>query len=275
MDPQVQALAQKFVPYMYFHENENYFPITIDSYLSVCQLNQNSTSSTTPDLTNFTVLEEKVTPAILGNYTDPTKYANTYLSFSNPNYASIIGGDSNNTTTYCKIVDLGTNSYAFIYFFVYQQVAAYPFCGCCCCNLTSYMHLGDIKAVIVYVTDGEVLATEFAAHGDNDGAFIDSSKMEFRDSHPIVYCCLGDHSTYYNEGIHPRIFGIVYDRCSKGISSIPNVIFVDNNTQWCNYAGAFNNEGISAPSGQIWWDLQFPTENTNNWFKRLFCPSYW
>ena len=272
--PELQALAVKYSPHLYYYHNEPYFPISIEDYLSICELRQNKSTSTDPDLTNYNVLEPVVTPTILGNYTDAQTYQNTYLVFNNPNYDTILKGDPKNTTTYCKIIDLADGMYAFIYTFLYVQTLPYRLFGCLC-NLKSYSHLGDVKNVIIYANSTEVLSAYYSAHGYHDGQYVECSDMKFEGSHPIVYPSHKDHSSYYNVGCHPRIYCAVCDFTEHKIASTPNVVLVDDNTTWCNYQGSMNNEGIRAPGCQPFWNNDVPSpKDSNNWFRRLCCYNY-
>jgi hypothetical protein len=56
-----QALAIKYSPNLYYHEDEVCFPISINQYLSKCELIQNTSTIGTPNLDQSIVLQSSPT----------------------------------------------------------------------------------------------------------------------------------------------------------------------------------------------------------------------
>jgi hypothetical protein len=137
----------------------------------------------------------------------------------------------------------------------------------------------------VYVTDERVTKIYFGAHGSKSGVWKTAREASFYRTHPIAHSCHGDHSFYPSMGCYPRIVGTVYDECKDGIvwlsepKSITRVYdeheaeFDPSKHGWVYFPGKMNVDGINAPVGQWFWDATFP-EDSNNWFKRLFCCDY-
>ncbi len=269
-------MLQRFLPHLYFHESEPFFPISIEAYLDACELRQNNTSSTDPDLSNSRTLTLNVDVGVLGEYTDSKLYANTFLNFKEGAKLDLLGGDWRTATCYGKEIQLDDTHYALVYFYLYKQTRPYNFCWCCPCQFTSYAHPADLKAVVIYVDEEKnVSGAYFAAHSNGSGEYVDAKDMLFTyDGHPMAFACFGDHSMYRNPGCHPRIFGVVQDHCDLDVGCVPELVEVTNETGWCNFAGTMNLE-ISSPVQHNWWNNGMSLENTNNWFKRLFCYNYW
>ena len=67
-----------------------------------------------------------------------------------------------------------------MYFYIYQQVKAYKCCGCCF-PLTKWAHLGDIKAVCIFIskTDETIKNMYYCAHGHFQGQWVPLEKITF------------------------------------------------------------------------------------------------
>ena len=129
----------------------------------------------------------------------------------------------------------------------------------------------------------QITGIHLDAHGSKGGEWKEFSQMEFIDGHPVVYSCKGDHSFYHAPGIYPRIFGFVYDICSKDILTkpIPTRVFDEDEKENFNietsgglyFPGDMGPNGINAAYKHDFWIAEFP-ETSNNWFRRLFFPEY-
>jgi hypothetical protein len=129
----------------------------------------------------------------------------------------------------------------------------------------------------------QITRVHLDAHGSKGGEWRDIKEMEIDETHPIVYSCKGDHSFYHAAGIYPRIFGLIYDICSKDVLTkpVPTRVYdeLDKNnfnveTTGCLYfPGDMGPNGIDAAYKHDFWIADFP-ETSNNWYRRLFFPEY-
>jgi hypothetical protein len=281
-----QLICEKYAPYIVFHPDETCFPIKIEQYLSVC----NPLKYLDPLLDQKTV-EQKIavqptSDEIYQAYKDNKPVEN--LSFKEPIDTSlnIIKGDPKQAYCYVKVVE--TDTYIrLIYYYLFSHTDAYPCCGCCC-PITSYAHKADIKYIVVELSKVSKVINKvyYGAHGSQSGAWKSASEIEYYDSHPVAYSAKGDHSFYYNSGVHPRIYFVVYDKCANSIIDgtlckplvyqtvdDQNINFRSNLDGWNYLQSKMNVDGIDSPSKQGFWNNNI-AEASNNWFKRLFCCNY-
>lgn len=270
-------------PYLSFSENETCYPISIETYLSVCELRINcpeKKTNITPDLSNSTVLTSFPTIGDLYDYKDGD--GNVFLNFINGNWEILLKGDPENVTCYTYVAKQPNNTFLIYYIYLYSHTVPYKLFDCLC-SLKCFAHKGDIKFNAVHIdANYNLIGVYFGAHGSHGGQYVSANKIEFLGTHPIAYPSLGDHSNYYNDGCHPRIYMTVVDKCYSDLTCIPFLVrildehdprFNVNTMGWAYFGGYMNvNEMVSSPH-HVWKD-GIDLTKSNNWFKRLFYPKY-
>jgi hypothetical protein len=275
----VDSLIAKYNPVLYFTSDEVCYPISIEKYLSQCNLNQGNQviCSTVDSIELYNIHNNN-----RGNiFTDSDEY---HLSFKDDSWNIELTGDPNSSTVYAKSIKRPQGGYILIYFYLYSHTIPYKLLGCCC-KLQKFAHKADLKFVAVYLDQNqEIEGIYYGAHCQLAGQYISAKDITFEnDSHPVVYPCSGDHSNYYTAGCRPRIFCAVYDRTAHEIISQPNIVRVfDDNDQefdpatmgWLYFPGKMNSDGINSPANQCFWTADLPINNSNNWFRRMCCINY-
>lgn len=262
-------LVLTYAPYIYFAKGENCYPISINEYLLWCRLK----SRIDP-----TISIQATIPLLWDKFA--TNEKDTYLSFAYPGWEEGLMGSPKDASCYARIIRRHDGSVLLLYFYLFSHVSAYKCCGCLC-DLDKYAHLADIKFIAVELKHDVVSRVYYGAHGEGAGVWKDESEIESINGHPVAYATRGDHSFYYDECVHPRIFGIVYDVTEKYSLSLPtpSLVYAFNDERfnpdtmgWVYFPGKMNEDGIDPPANQGWW-RSIP-EQSNSWFKRLFCPGY-
>ena len=290
IEDHIKNLISIYTPYLYFHKNETCFPIPIETYLKECELRVNTginTTSTDPDFNNSTLVDSNPTPENLYHIGFPIENEPTstyFLNFKTQDWKSKLMGERTTHTTYVgvNVDDAVLHNYTLIYTYLYSHTEPYQVFNCLW-PLNSYAHRGDVKFNVVYVRNNTIAGMYFGAHGTKGGQYKSADELTFIEGHPVAFPCRGDHSNYYNLGIHPRIFGVVYDITGDAYLSKPQVIKIYDRSDphfdigtmgWLYYYGKMSPDGVNAPGNQWYWDLEFDIVNSNNSFKRLCLPSY-
>lgn len=256
-------LVRKYSPHIMFHKDEVCFPISIDQYLQVCELNNQIPTS--EYLYNCYQLQSA----------NPIK-------FQNEQSQDRIKGSPDDAVCYAKIIET-PNLYKLIYYYVFSHTEPYK---CCYFGfpMYKYAHRGDIKFILVEVNknDNKITRAYFGAHGSMAGVWRESKDIQFNGDHLVAYAACMDHSFYPESGMYPRIFFVAWDKCSNNIKCEPSTIlnhvendplFAAHESGWNYYPGTMNDQGVNMPNNQGFWHADVP-EVSNNWFKRLFCLDY-
>jgi len=271
-------LLERFAPRLFFHPGETFFPITAEDYLTQVEVR----SFADP---NFRV--EHPTSTILDGLRGRE---GLYLHFLGHD---LIKGSPDDCVCYGRILPKTEDrSLTLIYFFLYSATAIYKICGCLpsdCCT-KPWAHRADIKDLVIEL-EGEapdelrISRVLFDAHGSQAGEWRKCNEFETDNEHPIAYVCKGDHSFYYDKGIHPRFFGVIWDQCGQHAvqPAAPRGIQIYDPAEaeyqasldgWANFPGKMGDDGIDSPCNHGFWKGFFP-KTSNNWFRRLFCPAFW
>jgi hypothetical protein len=271
----LQNLINIYCPYLYFSKKEVCFPITIEKYLSVCELQEKEKT-----IINNVEPKDLYEIGIQNNFQFNDQYA---LNFKDPNWKENISGSSSDASCYCLVRE-NNNQYIFIYFYLLAYTIPYKLFNCAC-SLNSYAHKSDLKFNAVYVNKDtlEIDGVYFGAHGSHAGEYVVRDSLDFLDGHPVSYSSYGDHSNYSKPECYPRIYFSVYDKCSKDILVKPeiNIIYEKDNPNfdvntmgWIYFPGFMNSDGISAPIFNYFLAKPIPIKDSNNWYRRLFCSKY-
>jgi hypothetical protein len=244
------------------------FPITSELYLSQCCI--------------LGICDKANNNACWDMY---LKNQNIELQFTSSDALLYLTGSDTAAPCYAKVFEKTKfNKPAICYFYLYSHTEPYKLCerGCA---LKEWAHLSDVKFIWIELTsldnDAKINRIYFGAHGVNGGSW--STKYNIHDlTHPVAYVTKGDHSYYSDHSIHPRIYGIVCDitKYTFPIISSPVQVFECTDLKfnssimgWCYYPGNLNQNGVASPHNQWWWTGDIP-EESNSWWKRLCCPTW-
>jgi len=282
-------LISRFTPIIYFRPDEVCFPISIERYLSCCEVK----STSDPKFT----LSNPTSAALYQLY--KKKIPDLYLHFSDTQWEEKLQGHSWSGPCYVRVLPWDEGGYILVYFYLFSHTIPYKVCNCCC-SLDKFAHKCDLKFIAVYVSktsDGgtRLAKTYFGAHGTHGGMWKipedpdrkipprEDIHLSVKHTYPVVaYSCHGDHSFYPFDTTYPRIFGFVWDVCSERLyhHSTPIQVYGENEKEfdpssmgWLYFSGNMNIDGIASPSNQWWFTADLPVES-NSWFKRLFCCAY-
>jgi len=274
MNKSIEELAQLYSPYLYFRKEEVCYPITIENYLSVCNLYSEDSILIDRNPSSLSLYQ------LYNSIVDNSRNKSHYLAFKEENWKELIKGNNQDSYGYVRILPNVEDSFIFIYFYLFSHTIPYKLMNCCC-PLTNFAHKADIKFIAVKVqADQKIEGVYFGAHRSFGGEYVRIDDLFFEGSHPIAFSCYGDHSFYFEPSCYPRIFGMVYDDCGKDILCKPSVIQVYGENEdnfdattmgWIYFPGKMNEDGIDAPSNQWFWEGKIPFTESNNWYKRLFC----
>ncbi len=270
----LEKLLLEYSPYLAFAKKEKCFPINVDLYIPLCEIRDHNN----PDF----VIKDATQENLFSLYpSHPNK--DYYLNFTDPEWKLKLRGNPLDVTTYAKILPQSDGSFQFIYFYIYSHVEPYHLFGIYP-PLNKYAHQGDIKFVTVFVNnDYSLRGVYFGAHGRMGGQWRDKKDIRFDGTHPIAYPSQGDHSNYSESGLHPRIYGLVFDICQHSIYCKPNLVRVydinDSNFNvskmgFLYFPGDMSVDGVDAPARQWFFNGNIPINDSNNWFRRLCCYKY-
>lgn len=266
-------LIRRFSPHIFFAKNEVCFPISADLFLEQCNIMRRSDPSVSIPASNI---------ACYDKYKEGK--SNVYLDFKSSDWKEKLRGSPNSTTCYARVIPQ-SEGYLIVYFYLFSHTDPELCCGCGF-PFTKWSHKADLKFIAVDITETEdefkVKRVYFGAHGCKGGEWRDANNILFNGGHPVAFSTLYDHSFYPEAGNHWRIFFFVNDLTEEAIFSMPEPIqvyspkdsFFDKETMgWVSLPGTMAENGINSPINQWWFDGNI-TEDSNSWWKRLFCPSY-
>jgi hypothetical protein len=277
------TLASRYAPVFNFCQNETIKPITIEKYLSYCQIVADKQIIQNPTSTMMYSIYNKLGRPKSSN----DKYYLQFIPGIDWEY-NLKGEDP--YPVYAKVIDK-MDTIEILYILLFSHTVPYnlfSLCGCQCIPYTPGAHQGDIKHMRVIINKNTMNVTRvyFGAHGDNSGEWKDVKDIQMMDDHPVAFSCLGDHSLYYDAGEHPRIFGAVNDHTEVNPNDYKKnnnqiiLIHDQNDLQfnpitdgWLYWPGGISESHINAPGLQGWFESE--STESNSVLKRLFCYKFW
>lgn len=177
---EIQYQANRLKPILYFHEEENFFPVSFED-LDINWEGVNLEDKAYELEYNFKAGTELSNDAVI--YVNVSQDSNGY-TFS---YAFILAYNNCGPRLSFKF-SIST--------WIYEYVSSETKATVCPLGL----HEGDIEHVQVR-TDREFnfLSAKYAFHNDSRTLFY--HELEWEDSHPIVFIALGSHASYHKPGL--------------------------------------------------------------------------
>lgn len=221
-----EELAVTYSPVLHFTANEQFYPTTVDYFISRASLIDHSSGA---------VVDSSPTPETLGSYTSSNLYLNHNLETFEAIAADYsLEAESNGYHIYANVVSTGSST-------VIQYWLFYVFN-----NGPLNDHQGDFEVIEVFMDSlgnpQTVLCSQH--HAGQNAAWSDVEKV---DTHPVAYVAQGSHANFFRSyqgkiGIESDIVGsdgitITFDQSS---------IIMLQGQSWLNFAGRWGYWGTEA-----------------------------
>lgn len=245
-----REMAYKYKPCIYLHRKEQYYPASIEFYLSRCSLYktslhrrsksalQNSTSATL-------VYHAPVMIDMLPRGIEQTSHYQLCMQHNDGmGRAGQFNRDLSNIPFYVHVLpvdNLGTIEIQYFFLFVFSALKR-----CCCCSCSSevdgkYGHFQHISMRVDGL--GKVIdGTVFYGTQGRIGEWYRNGDLDWRGgTHPVVYLSNGTHACYANCGHAVRCWGFANDQTAHNTPWQPNELqFIDTSTRWNDFFGDFS-----------------------------------
>jgi hypothetical protein len=257
MQSEIEILAQRFVPYFYFHPNEKYYPVTPDYLMSGCELyfgdkGEGYTVIPQGQLTqNNLVNQISTTGERSGNFGSDELEERTKFRLLIKD-KKILSGQKDmldNIPVYCFAnvirTQIGGNSEKVLTFIDFFYYALYANNGATAILGLGGAHDFDIEGVIVrYNYTGGVIHRVFMTQ-HSGGEWLLPNQIERDGDHVIAYAAKYSHTTYPAPKVWVRMFGLANDTTKKGILWKPRVEYLDltvqrANNMWSHFTGTMD-----------------------------------
>lgn len=253
------ALAERFSPQYYFHGDEELYPVDIETYVTLCDLNMTVGSS-------HVLIDDSVTSSDLTFYST-SHYLDNRLG-NNSNDGVIDYYQENMETlgysVYCHVQYSGSNTILQYWTFYYFNDG----------NLNR--HEGDWEMTQVILDASlEPISTTYSQH--ESGVTAQWSDVETNGDHYKVYVARGSHANYYRS--YSGSIGLANDECGddKELTSDDyTIIMLSGSETWLNFMGRWgSNEGgdsligQAGPQGPVYrqdgamWNGQYWSDNVS------------
>lgn len=228
------ALAERFAPDYYFHGDEDLYPVDIETYVTLCDLNMTMGSS-------HVLVDGSVTSSELTYYSTAHYLDNRLGNNSNDGivdyYQENLG--TLGYSVYCRVQYSGANTILQYWTFYYFNDG----------NLNR--HEGDWEMTqVVLDASLEPVSTTFSQH--ESGVTAQWADVETDGDHYKVYVARGSHANYYRS--YSGALGLANDECGddKELTSDDyGIIMLTGSETWLNFMGRWgSNEGGDSVVGQ-------------------------
>lgn len=207
-------IVQKYLPVIYFHNDEKYFPVSIDWLLPKSEL-----------IIDRQIVAPigQVTSRLLYEKSIPYNFQKTRQIVWNIPKDLVIGQNPIDVPIYYFVKE--DDQYIYIYYLVISCYNGnYPILG------VAYKgsHMGDLEhlTLVIDKNDNRLIKVYFGAHGDANGRWVDEKELTWENGRFVVYTALNGHGFYHKNGVAIRIGGLANDRMEKGIQWKPNPAMV-------------------------------------------------
>ena len=261
----IASLIQKYNPVLWIHPTEEYYPMSIESYMNQSLLYCNNQLIKDRYHLHNTTLKygldcyfEPVSKLRYGNHNK------TELNKNVPVYA------------YYKVFEYFIDI-RYIYFYGYN--GPYPLLDVSHWFKYKYgEHYSDFEHITMRFVKNKIGKLDlskiyYGAHTTVEGVWKEPDQIEWIKNSPVSYIALHGHGNYPHSGIYPRIFGLGTDYCQQGFLWKPeNIIYINTkNRSWYNYIGRFSKENEYSTLWEKTWGEKKPETNiSTNPFSRFF-----
>lgn len=207
-------LLNKYVPIVYHHPDEKYFPCSIDWLIQNSRLDDFVRGTTISPPTHLDLFNQ----AKSDNFAKRSD-GDLVLSFD----SQVFKGEHPMRNVPCYALYREKNNKIYLtYIFVYAKNGEYDILGLA----NAGQHPADLEHLTVELdlATQSLLRVMFSAHGTKDGRWVNASDIQFEDGKMVSYMALNGHGLYPKEGIAFRLFGLANDYLGKGAKWEPKVI---------------------------------------------------
>jgi hypothetical protein len=262
-------LIQKYNPVLWINKNEEYYPMSIESYMNQSLLYCNK--QLIHDREHLHNTTQKYGSDCYFQPISKLKYGNhnkTELNKDVPVYV------------YYKKFDYFIDI-KYIYFYGYN--GPYPLISVN--NWFEYKygeHYSDFEHITMrFIKDKngklDLHKIYYGAHTTIEGVWKLPTQIEWLEKRPVSYIALHGHGNYPDAGIYSRIFGFGNDYCQRGFLWKPqNIIYINTkNSSWHSYIGKFSKENeYSTLWSKTWGDSKPEINRSTNPLRRFFYLYY-
>ncbi len=253
------ALAEQYSPQYYFHGEEELYPVDIETYVTLCDLNMTLGTS-------HILIDDSITASELTYYTTDHYLDNRMGNNSNDGIVDYYQEnlDTLGYSVYCHVEYSGSNTILQYWTFYYFNDG----------NLNR--HEGDWEMTQVILDASlEPVSTTYSQH--ESGVTAQWSEVERDGDHYKVYVARGSHANYYRA--YSGSIGLANDECGddKELTSDDyTIIMLSGSESWLNFMGRWgSNEGgdslfgQAGPQGPVYrqdgamWDGEYWSENAS------------
>ena len=228
------ALAERFAPQYYFHGDEKLYPVDIETYVTLCDLNM--TTGTSHVLVDGSVTSSELTTYTAAHYLDNRQGNNDdngVVDYYQDNK------DALGYSVYCRVQYSGANTILQYWTFYYFNDG----------NLNR--HEGDWEMTQVTLDASlKPISTTFSQHESGVTALWDD--VQTNGDHYKVYVARGSHANYYRS--YSGALGLANDECGddKELTSDDySIIMLTGSETWLSFSGRWgSNEGGDSLVGQ-------------------------
>ncbi|HNU35347.1 MAG TPA: hypothetical protein PKJ15_02015 [Methanomassiliicoccales archaeon] len=228
------ALAERYSPQYFFHGDEKLYPVDIETYVTLCDLNMTVGSS-------HILVDGSMTASELTYYSTSHYLDNRLGNNSNDGIVDYYqeNKDTLGYSVYCRVQYSGPNTILQYWTFYYFNDG----------NLNR--HEGDWEMTQVILNASlEPVSTTFSQH--ESGVTAQWSDVEKDGDHYKVYVARGSHANYYRS--YSGALGLANDECGddkKLTSDDYSMIMLSGSETWLTFMGRWgSNEGGDSLVGQ-------------------------
>lgn len=277
-----EAMVQQFAPILFFDQNEQYFPSSMEWLVERSGLYQDGSNDPIISSENLVVQD-------LGKHTDD----NFYLMLDGNNLAQSYRGQKPHhnqvqAPCYVNYQMIDHDSAIMQFFFLYPFNNITPALGILKQALlagdlvfnipnkifdvkkfiekkTKAKHEGDVEEVEVYLKkthNGTVVIDKMycSRHGD-EGTYVHAKNLAFNDTHPLVYVAEGGHASYAEKVPYVNLLGDSADGKGAVWRCHENTQFLDQQP-WKDFKGKLGKSNRfhdfkgspRAPEARSWFD---------------------
>jgi hypothetical protein len=212
-----EELAVRYSPVLHFTGNEEFYPTTVDYFISRASLIDHSSGA---------VVDSSPTPETLGSYSSSNLYLNHNLETFEAIAADYsLEAESNGYHVYANVMSTGSST-------VIQYWLFYVFN-----NGPLNDHQGDFEVIEVFLDSlGNPQTALYSQH--HAGQNVAWSEVEKVDTHPVAYVAEGSHANYFRS--YQGKMGIESDVVGSGgitVTFDQSSIIMLQGQSWLNFAG--------------------------------------
>lgn len=262
-----ENLIQKWSPILYFHQDEKYFPCSMNWLLNHSKLVEYKENITENTKTVSETIFNKLTNMDLYSLSQSYNFKNKFngdIILSTTNELNSGEIPLQNVPCYALLRRKNDNIYI-TFIFLYAYNGDYNILNIA--NVGS--HPGDLEHMTLeLLNNGELNRVMYGAHRSENGRWVSKDDIEFENGKIVAYVAKNGHGLYHKKGYAIRLYGLANDVMDKGIRWEPRAeqIYLPNDSHftpetmgWVSFIGRIggrikrgNRDGIESLLGKPW-----------------------